>query len=723
MNLNNNNKTGEEQENEKIKKYLTIQNQPINMYALEQDVIYSGETEQFENLETEWIKMIDGFEQTFSIKDTSKNGGIETVNELIEKFSEIPTWKYVINYIFTCFGFTFNEENRIALFEDIKNKKIDKKPDLGKSDLTQILFAYLVEKVQERFERNKLPEKFCREKYIRTMILELDEKILLESMAFGMDMTIEMVNIFLTKVLRRSELDYYDSDEFLLAIALQSQTANGLSHYEQYLELKSYYNTIKISSEEKEEEIDMTKNILDYNSQNFIKTNQLFLGKNCTEKSIQSELNRLLRQHHLLEKPCRRTSEKVFLQWLKDTQELYHDEVVKYKEFTKKISKQEDLRKYGAGILQIQYKPNMEIQLKKGARFYRKKEEGLPDKKSNRVWFVLEEEKILPAKNSVVLIIPVQSITKGEISKKKHIKNGSILQLKINNEKVFSVKAEKALNYYMTEKDQGKLEVECEPGTFIEKNTLFVYIENGKQYEFISREDQRADVYISDNINVYCRSFNKADNESRESQSNYFIRIGRPIKSKKSDKSESAKIKYYEIAARETICYMEDLAEGIISIKNLKPINYQEEAQEQEKSSENLNFLAFVQYLYHSFDYDEEILKKIKSDLFGIWFTSTEITDYAVRHFTQKKDREKRNYILTLIFLVFVKKIENKDYEPKKIRCWFEEQVDDVMEECRLQKFSMGSPYDCLLAFLIVHYLPVEAFRAIWAAIKEKEET
>lgn len=249
MNLNNNNKTGEEQENEKIKKYLTIQNQPINMYALEQDVIYSGETEQFENLETEWIKMIDGFEQTFSIKDTSKNGGIETVNELIEKFSEIPTWKYVINYIFTCFGFTFNEENRIALFEDIKNKKIDKKPDLGKSDLTQILFAYLVEKVQERFERNKLPEKFCREKYIRTMILELDEKILLESMAFGMDMTIEMVNIFLTKVLRRSELDYYDSDEFLLAIALQSQTANGLSHYEQYLELKSYYNTIKISSE------------------------------------------------------------------------------------------------------------------------------------------------------------------------------------------------------------------------------------------------------------------------------------------------------------------------------------------------------------------------------------------------------------------------------------------------------------------------------------------
>lgn len=716
-----NSTTSEEQEKEQIKDYVTIQNQPINMYALEQDVIYSGETEQFENLETEWIKMIDGFEQTFSIKDTSNNGQIENVNELVEKFNEIPVWKYVINYIFTCLGFTFDEENRIALFEDIRNKKIDRKPELSKSDLTQTLFAYLVERVKERFERNKLPEEFCKEKYIRTMILELDEKMLLESMSFGMDMTIEMVNIFLTKVLKRSELDYYNLDEFLLAIVLQTQKANGLSHYQQYLELKKYYNTIKISFEEKAEEVDITKNILDYDRQNFIKMNQLFGGRNCTEKSIRPELDKLLRQHRLFKKPFRRTSEKVFLQWLKDTQELYYNEVVKYKEFTKKNSRQQDLRKCGSGILQIQYKPNMEIPLKKGTKFYRKKEENLPDEKSNRVWFVLEEEKILSAKNRVTLIVPVQSITKVEIPKKKYIKNGSRLQLKVTNERIFSVKAEKALNYYMAEKDQGKIEVECEPGTFIEKNTSFVYIENGNQYEFISREDQRADLYISDDITVCCKNFDKADNENEELQADYFINIGRPIKSKKSDKSESAKIKYYEIAASETVCYMEDLAEGIISIKNLKPINYQNEAQEQKNSSENLNFLAFVQYLYQSFDYEKEILKKIKSDLFGTWFTSAEITDYAVRHFAQKKDKEKRNYLLTLIFLAFAKKIENKDYEPKKIRCWFEEQVDDVMEECRLQKFSMGNSYDCLLAFLIVHYLPVEAFRAIWAAVKEKE--
>ena len=291
--------------NLKQKSNTVMQEQKINMYALEKEMIYSGETQQFEKMgvewdkilamlkefdgedqkfsieevggktqqfengqqyeeiELEWGKKVEGFQQKFSIKEAL---GYETavVNKLVEEFQQIPVWRYVINYLFICLGFTYEEKNRKAMFEDIENKEITKNPNYEKRSLPQDLFDYLVKEVQKRFIKNKLPEKFCKEKYIRAMILDLNEKMLLESMALGLDMTVEMINIFLTKVLKRAELDYYNSDEFLLLVVLQNEADAVISHYEQYLKLKEYYDTIEVSSVDNKIQIDITRSISDH---------------------------------------------------------------------------------------------------------------------------------------------------------------------------------------------------------------------------------------------------------------------------------------------------------------------------------------------------------------------------------------------------------------------------------------------------------------------------
>ena len=84
--------------------------------------------------------------------------------------------------------------------------------------------------------------------------------------------------------------------------------------------------------------------------------------------------------------------------------------------------------------------------------------------------------------------------------------------------------------------------------------------------------------------------------------------------------------------------------------------------------------------------------------------------------FTKKKSSKKRNDILTLIFLIYVREWELNNELPQDYN--FRRQVNKTMQRCRLQTLYLGNPYDCLLTYLLAYDSPVDVLREIWAVVK-----
>lgn len=671
------------------------------------------------------------------------------INQLVKEFQEIPAYQYVIRYLFSKMDFSDMAVEPEMFFQEIRQDRIGNTGS-GQEDFSVLVhrvdfsdgraldsreaFQKMVQRVQERFKGCGLPDDFCGESYIEELILNLDEKKLLESMVFGLDMTVETVNIFLTKVLKRSELDYYAPEEYLLAIVLNNSKYDDRPRYPQYISLKKYYEAMEVNLEESVIEPENTRSIFDEADISFAEKTELFKGAECTDESIHPKLKEMLARHHLIRKKLRqakngktfefRTADKEFFDLMEKVQRRYNGKISMYKEIQGEMEDSALLiqRKSAAGIVRIQYEPDTEIKLKRGCRFY-----GLSQKDpKNPICFILDQDVLLPARKSIKLILPVRSMTeKPDKAKKKEFVENKVFQVKSHIEGIISAKSgdKNKPHYYKVsgkKPDKGTIEIECKPGTVIAKGTRFTYTENGDVYEFESIEDMT--VHTIHDITVCCKLLNEhgkvVDDWVRATE--YFMEIGK----RKTTNTNNKSTVYYTLAETNTVCHMEPAVDGVIKVWNPKPINYERE-NAAVINYQTDKFLPFYQYMYGAYktDYFDQIFDEVDGSLFGGWFTSTEITYSTMNEeqFSKKKSSKKRNDMLTLIFLIYVRECELNNELPKYHR--FRKQVNETMQKCRLQRLYLGNPYDCLLVYFLAYDSPVDVLREIWTVVKNTKGT
>ncbi len=114
----------------------------------------------------------------------------------------------------------------------------------------------------------------------------------------------------------------------------------------------------------------------------------------------------------------------------------------------------------------------------------------------------------------------------------------------------------------------------------------------------------------------------------------------------------------------------------------------------------------------------------IDAALFGEWLDKAEITNQRAGKFDKKTTEERRNYILTLLFLKFAKKQRDSvEMTRSQVRDKFMKKANPVLKKCGFAKIHSLNPFDLLLLYVLGMNDAVGAFREIWvyyAAAKEK---
>lgn len=543
--------------------------------------IKSGETKSFKAREDELLSKINNSSEgrfTFEDfligqkeeekKDESKNktkGGRKTenkdekkitLNELIREFhADIPRYKYMLYFLRAYYRVDADDAEMETLFLDIESGAIKAKSKEA-AESGKIL-SHLIECVQKDFCDSGLPDRFCRKSYIKKMILGFNESFLLDAMALGLPMSLEQVEIFLTKVIQRSGLDYYKPKEFLLYLTLGG-FSDGKNAYRVFCQLEKQYDSLKaVPVIEWQGD---TKSIMFKGEEILrkIKDDQKSQEDYREQDIVSPKLQELLTWHKSLQKPAERSAKKVFQKLLFEVRRLYASEVDEYQSIRQELedSRLLALRKRGAGCLQIEYLPDTEIVLKKGTRFYRNRED--PQLFNGRVYFELEQKTVLPARNTAVLTVHVHTMTKRPESVSRnttvHLENGLSLAMKGNPEickQIYRVRTYKAVKRYQSDKDNGIIEIECALGCRIPKNTEFEYKDGKETYHFKTVQDCQAPEYAAEEIEVVCTD----------------LTVGVQTK---------AGLAYEELAPSGSIRYMETPAKGIVRVNNPRPVNYQE---------------------------------------------------------------------------------------------------------------------------------------------------
>ena len=136
---------------------------------------------------------------------------------------------------------------------------------------------------------------------------------------------------------------------------------------------------------------------------------------------------------------------------------------------------------------------------------------------------------------------------------------------------------------------------------------------------------------------------------------------------------------------------------------------------------------TFCTYLYEAKDEwisagesEEEIAEReecrqlIDTTLFHGWLDKAEITNLKVRSFEKKTAEEKRNYILTLLFLHFIKQTKHNSFNKREIRSKFIKEANPVLRKCGFAKVHNMNQFDLLLLYILGMRNPLDAFREIW---------
>ncbi len=135
---------------------------------------------------------------------------------------------------------------------------------------------------------------------------------------------------------------------------------------------------------------------------------------------------------------------------------------------------------------------------------------------------------------------------------------------------------------------------------------------------------------------------------------------------------------------------------------------------------------TFCEYLYlgwcksrqdiDELNYIERCNQIIDVTLFDEWIDCAQMTNQRVGKFEQKSTEQKRNFILTLLFLQFNKKDSNKSISSSScVRRKFIKEANVVLQKCGFALLHNLNQFDLFLLYMFGMKDSIDAFREVWA--------
>lgn len=640
--------------------------------------IFSGNTEVIDKRRKKWYESLDGkrleWEELAAAKST---------NEVLKKVKPVPLYQYIVNYL-------------LYVWEGRKEKIIRYEQAIGE----------LTEHVSESFKRNGMPEKNCEKSHIKEILTtewsrEWDsfEKAASDrifELALGLCLPADDVEQLLQKAVKRAGFNYYAPEELLVYCALRFQMKDCFRCYQALC--RDYNAVIPFHSKKSEPDFESTVEI----KNRMIKALEKNMSAGCLYSTTAYEpgtLNPELKKFFALHKakiPSKRTAAVVFEKLYNRFIKVHEKELLDFK-----ISERGN-EEYAQTVLKVEYDADCDIFLPAGSVFY-----SLKGKEKKQIRFKLEQEKKLPQKEMIEIVIPAVGTEKYVVCTAKkttpgYIRKGEELlpEKKALENGVVSANTMGTFKYSGKPGSMGKARgiicALCIPGTKLPAGTKFFF----NQYTY--ETEQECTALASAEITV---------------------------------RSEIPCVNGEKLAGTGEVKYMESPPKGIISVSNAKPVHMK-------MPTNRISKELFRDYLYlgnaSCMDTPE---KKIDRTLLGKWFTETEIkssrfsdiqrqagsgAQYSRKEMVRSEVR--RCDIITLAFLNFCTDVEaeSEEYimeaEPEAVYQDFLLYVNPLLKECAMMPFYLQNPYEYMLAYLMQTDTPLDSLRNMWKIVNLGKE-
>lgn len=222
---------------------------------IENNALSSGETEQLDKMQREFSEVFEGEAELFSLESECEGfwdyrnvyesqEGARKFFEKVGKNSVLPAYKFVVKYLLIIYRLAIGEDNLEGLWRYLEQEEWKLKADFEDEDNAvkqfraklerkagenvvsfsnkdyEALLSVLLINLKKDYLKNGYKkktdwgEKFCN-LMTKLTLKELDE------LALGTNMTYELYRVFRKKVLRVSEINYYDHNQILVCLVLK----------------------------------------------------------------------------------------------------------------------------------------------------------------------------------------------------------------------------------------------------------------------------------------------------------------------------------------------------------------------------------------------------------------------------------------------------------------------------------------------------------------------
>lgn len=527
--------------------------------------ISSGETELLEGMQAEWHKLYappvgKDTDNRSRMKEYAK-WTYEDVTErdprpfleAVKEIKVIPAYRYVINYLLLKTKLGLGEENKKGFIAFVAGRKFQDLPERGQDMEKKRMQLLGCENGQEQ---KKLTEENFQDLWeifiygLEQLFLEngYEERIdwiaffsgLLESfrykslkiLALGVHMSVEELNIFLTKVLKRSYINFYDRDEIFVYLALKYADKAGLGTYQAYRRLYDLYpmEEIKENPDWKEDKDSISTLYLEQKLENILVRTGSSLFEE-TDKNLERYLaGAAWENEQPSKKDHMRTAQKRFLNlWKKllsrweDSDEMIESIRIE-KEERKKTRKNCRDEAVFHKELTVVYDPKTGCELPAGTEF-RAETSRASGKGSRTAVFRLPQEQIfLPEETEVVEVFVKAMMSEKEFEAKKQDlpkvnefvpkKDIEFPKMKVDTEKLVNrieeIQIKTGVRFFDNGKkaNRGTLLVKCKIGTFIPEGSKFSFELEGVRFCYESLK--HANIY---KIRIPVRPLKKWDKQ------------------------------------------------------------------------------------------------------------------------------------------------------------------------------------------------------------------
>ena len=636
--------------------------------------VFSGYTETMEAERTKWYENLNNEQLEWEDLAAQKS-----TNNLLRKLKTVPIYRYLLNYL---------------LYTWERREDRGEKEDISESEINELIMH-----VVRTFRNNHMPEEKCTEAYVRRMLttewsrewdsFEKAASNRIFELGLGLGLPAEDVEELLQKAVKRAGFNYYNPEEMLVYCSLRFCTEN---HYTCFQVLLRDYKKIEpVIREEENVYFNSTaevKNQMVDALANSVSEIGLYSSEDFRQGTMNPNVESFFARHKAAV-PEKRTAAVIFMELYHQFTENHEKDILDFK------AADRSTEEYAETVLKIEYDADQEISLPAGTLFY-----AVKGKEKKKEKFVLEKNVLLPRKENVEAVMPVQGVKEYVISLSKkqtegYVKKGEKMVPVLSDKLVDIIDAYAATTIKYTgragekRRAAGEICVVCYPGTFIPSGTLF----SVGQYDYETRKNCTANAFV----NVKVRSVAP---------------------------SEEGVI----IAKTGEIRYMEEPPAGILSVSNKKPVRRKE-------TTQTITTELFRDFLYIN---DAERLgnneRQIDRTLLGSWFMETEITSKRFSDIQRQAEGEKNNTtdkmehvearrcdIITMAFLNFCMDTDSQPFE----ECVLDNNAEEVYKDflvyvnkylraCGMMPFYLNNPYECLLAYLIQTDTPVDSLRNMW---------